>query len=154
MYIKAIKLLTCFLDHTVFQCKFITNACFNACQWLLNKYVSFYLLDWETEDETDDEDGEEDDDDDDDEEGDSSDEDSGEETEDYEFEEEDEEGDTETCPICLNRLRDQDVGTPESCDHVFCLDCIQEWAKVRNMEDEWQNKAFFSSSCLNHGVTQ
>lgn len=79
-------------------------------------------------------------DDDDDEEGDSSDEDSGEETEDYEFEED---GDTETCPICLDRLRDQDVGTPESCDHVFCLDCIQEWAKVRNIEDNCQNKAFF-----------
>ncbi|KAI8781279.1 PHD and RING finger domain-containing protein 1 [Biomphalaria glabrata] len=36
------------------------------------------------------------------------------------------------CPICLNRLRNQDMGTPESCDHVFCLECIQEWAKVTN----------------------
>lgn len=113
---------------------FITSAFF---KWQLMYGRSFHLLDWETEDETDDEDGEEDDDD---EEGDSSDEDSGEETEDYEFEED---GDTETCPICLDRLRDQDVGTPESCDHVFCLDCIQEWAKVRNMEDNCQNKAFF-----------
>lgn len=34
------------------------------------------------------------------------------------------------CPICLNRLRKQDIGTPESCDHCFCLECIQEWAKV------------------------
>ncbi|KAH9494768.1 PHD and RING finger domain-containing protein 1 [Bulinus truncatus] len=36
------------------------------------------------------------------------------------------------CPICLNRLRTQDMGTPESCDHVFCLECIQEWARVTN----------------------
>jgi len=28
------------------------------------------------------------------------------------------------------RFRDQDVGTPESCDHVFCLECLQEWSKV------------------------
>ncbi|XP_059145558.1 PHD and RING finger domain-containing protein 1-like isoform X1 [Physella acuta] len=36
------------------------------------------------------------------------------------------------CPICLNRLRNQDFGTPESCDHCFCLECIQEWSKVTN----------------------
>ncbi|BFZ04988.1 hypothetical protein BsWGS_08027 [Bradybaena similaris] len=36
------------------------------------------------------------------------------------------------CPICLNRLRVQDIGTPESCDHSFCLECIQEWAKNVN----------------------
>jgi len=39
--------------------------------------------------------------------------------------------DAERCPICLARLRDQNVGTPESCDHSFCLECIQEWAKVQ-----------------------
>ena len=83
------------------------------------------LLDWETEDETDDEEGEEED-----EDG-SSEEDSGEETEDYEYEEEEDE-DLATCPICLDKLRDQDVGTPEACDHNFCLECIQEWAKVSN----------------------
>ena len=38
--------------------------------------------------------------------------------------------DCDRCPICLARLRDQDVGTPEGCDHSFCLECIQEWAKV------------------------
>lgn len=36
----------------------------------------------------------------------------------------------ESCPICLNAFRDQAVGTPESCAHYFCLDCIVEWAKV------------------------
>lgn len=36
----------------------------------------------------------------------------------------------ESCPICLNKFRDQDIGTPESCDHCFCLECIQEWANV------------------------
>ena len=45
----------------------------------------------------------------------------------------DSDGDEEAdkCPICLNRFREQDVGTPEACDHIFCLECIQEWAKVR-----------------------
>ncbi|XP_052270447.1 protein SCAF11-like [Dreissena polymorpha] len=43
----------------------------------------------------------------------------------------DEEG--ERCPICLNRFKGQDVGTPESCDHVFCLECIQLWAKNVNV---------------------
>ncbi|ELK32075.1 PHD and RING finger domain-containing protein 1 [Myotis davidii] len=36
----------------------------------------------------------------------------------------------ESCPICLNAFRDQAVGTPESCAHYFCLDCILEWSKV------------------------
>ncbi|XP_064480743.1 PHD and RING finger domain-containing protein 1-like isoform X2 [Ornithodoros turicata] len=38
----------------------------------------------------------------------------------------------ERCPVCLNRFLGQEVGTPESCDHAFCLDCIQEWAKNMN----------------------
>ncbi|KAK3597616.1 hypothetical protein CHS0354_030166 [Potamilus streckersoni] len=50
------------------------------------------------------------------------------------LEESDNSGDenAETCPICLNRLRDQDIGMPETCDHTFCLECIQEWAKNVN----------------------
>jgi PHD and RING finger domain-containing protein 1 len=39
----------------------------------------------------------------------------------------------ERCPICLNRFKDQDVGTPECCDHVFCLECINEWSMVCNI---------------------
>lgn len=38
--------------------------------------------------------------------------------------------DCNRCAICLFSFQENDVGTPESCDHVFCLDCIQEWAKV------------------------
>ncbi|XP_072129023.1 uncharacterized protein phrf1 isoform X2 [Mobula birostris] len=38
----------------------------------------------------------------------------------------------ENCPICLNAFRDQAIGTPESCVHYFCLDCILEWAKNAN----------------------
>ena len=38
--------------------------------------------------------------------------------------------DSESCPICLNTFRDQAVGTPETCAHYFCLDCIVEWSKV------------------------
>ncbi|KAG0422040.1 hypothetical protein HPB47_002112, partial [Ixodes persulcatus] len=41
-------------------------------------------------------------------------------------------GQAERCPICLNRFLGQEEGTPESCDHVFCLDCIQEWARNVN----------------------
>ncbi|NXI15631.1 PHRF1 protein, partial [Irena cyanogastra] len=40
--------------------------------------------------------------------------------------------DGENCPICLNTFRDQAVGTPESCSHYFCLDCIMEWSKNAN----------------------
>ncbi|NXO86265.1 PHRF1 protein, partial [Sitta europaea] len=40
--------------------------------------------------------------------------------------------DSENCPICLNTFRDQAVGTPESCSHYFCLDCIVEWSKNAN----------------------
>jgi hypothetical protein len=35
------------------------------------------------------------------------------------------------CPICLLRLKLQPIGRPEKCQHVFCLACISEWAKVR-----------------------
>ncbi|XP_069821575.1 PHD and RING finger domain-containing protein 1 [Dendropsophus ebraccatus] len=38
----------------------------------------------------------------------------------------------ENCPICLNGFRDQVVGTPENCNHYFCLDCILEWSKNAN----------------------
>lgn len=46
--------------------------------------------------------------------------------------------DAESCPICLNAFRDQAVGTPQSCAHYFCLDCIVEWSKVR-----WPLLGFF-----------
>ncbi|CAH1176324.1 unnamed protein product [Phaedon cochleariae] len=41
-------------------------------------------------------------------------------------------GQSEKCPICLARFRSQEIGTPESCDHTFCLECIQEWSKNMN----------------------
>lgn len=37
------------------------------------------------------------------------------------------------CYICLNAFDGQDVGCPDVCDtqmHYFCLECIEEWAKV------------------------
>ncbi|KAG3284312.1 PHD and ring finger domains 1, transcript variant X3 [Ictidomys tridecemlineatus] len=40
--------------------------------------------------------------------------------------------DVESCPICLNVFRDQAVGTPETCAHYFCLDCIVEWSRNAN----------------------
>ncbi|XP_055475274.1 PHD and RING finger domain-containing protein 1 isoform X1 [Psammomys obesus] len=40
--------------------------------------------------------------------------------------------DAESCPICLNAFRGQAVGTPETCAHYFCLDCIIEWSRNAN----------------------
>ncbi|KAG1663202.1 PHD and RING finger domain-containing protein 1 [Nymphon striatum] len=38
-------------------------------------------------------------------------------------------GTSEMCPICLRKFKNQEIGTPESCDHTFCLECIEEWSK-------------------------
>ncbi|XP_045769357.1 PHD and RING finger domain-containing protein 1 isoform X2 [Maniola jurtina] len=42
------------------------------------------------------------------------------------------EGNSDKCSICLLRFTDQEVGIPESCEHIFCLDCILEWSKNVN----------------------
>lgn len=42
------------------------------------------------------------------------------------------EGNSDKCSICLLRFKDQQVGTPETCEHIFCLDCITEWSKNVN----------------------
>lgn len=34
----------------------------------------------------------------------------------------------EKCPICLHAFRDQEIGTPNVCDHSFCAPCIEEWS--------------------------
>ena len=35
------------------------------------------------------------------------------------------------CPICLCPLSSQKIfATPDSCDHIYCLDCLEEWSKV------------------------
>ncbi|XP_067125469.1 LOW QUALITY PROTEIN: PHD and RING finger domain-containing protein 1-like [Centruroides vittatus] len=39
---------------------------------------------------------------------------------------------SERCPICLNRFIGQTVGSPDSCDHNFCLECLLEWTKNIN----------------------
>ncbi|XP_054712294.1 uncharacterized protein LOC129221935 [Uloborus diversus] len=36
------------------------------------------------------------------------------------------------CAICLNKFWGQDIATPETCDHMFCLECLLEWAKNVN----------------------
>lgn len=35
----------------------------------------------------------------------------------------------EKCPICLHSFRDQEIGTPNNCDHSYCAPCIEEWSK-------------------------
>ncbi|XP_046483809.2 PHD and ring finger domains 1 isoform X2 [Neodiprion pinetum] len=39
---------------------------------------------------------------------------------------------TEKCPICLLSFKKQEIATPESCDHSFCLECLVEWSKNIN----------------------
>ncbi|XP_063218187.1 PHD and RING finger domain-containing protein 1-like isoform X2 [Bacillus rossius redtenbacheri] len=41
-------------------------------------------------------------------------------------------GQSEKCPICLRGFASQEIGTPEACDHSFCSECLQEWAKNVN----------------------
>ena len=41
---------------------------------------------------------------------------------------------TERCPICLNKFKDQDIAIPSSCEHEFCLECLEEWSKVINSQ--------------------
>ncbi|VDP19618.1 unnamed protein product [Soboliphyme baturini] len=38
-------------------------------------------------------------------------------------------GGSDRCPICLNVFRDEVVGTPETCSHTFCVECLYEWAQ-------------------------
>lgn len=30
------------------------------------------------------------------------------------------------------KFLNQEVGTPQNCEHIFCLDCITEWSKNMN----------------------
>ncbi|XP_034940121.1 serine/arginine repetitive matrix protein 2 isoform X2 [Chelonus insularis] len=41
-------------------------------------------------------------------------------------------GQSEKCPICLLSFRKQEIGIPSSCDHCFCLLCINEWSRNIN----------------------
>ncbi|XP_053779984.1 PHD and RING finger domain-containing protein 1 isoform X3 [Desmodus rotundus] len=54
--------------------------------------------------------------------------------------------DSESCPICLNTFRGQAVGTPETCSHQFCLDCISEWSKNANSCPV--DRALFNCICI------
>lgn len=35
----------------------------------------------------------------------------------------------EKCPICLLSYRQQEIGSPSSCQHIFCANCIEAWSK-------------------------
>ncbi|CAG7835859.1 unnamed protein product [Allacma fusca] len=41
----------------------------------------------------------------------------------------DSDGGSEKCAICLQKFQGQEIGTPETCEHHFCLKCITEWSK-------------------------
>lgn len=35
----------------------------------------------------------------------------------------------EKCPICLLTFREQEIGSPVTCDHVYCANCIEAWSR-------------------------
>lgn len=35
----------------------------------------------------------------------------------------------EKCPICLHSFREQEIGTPNVCEHNYCAPCIDEWSR-------------------------
>jgi hypothetical protein len=38
----------------------------------------------------------------------------------------------DVCPVCLCSLSSMKYyATPDACDHVYCVDCLEEWSKVR-----------------------
>jgi hypothetical protein len=39
----------------------------------------------------------------------------------------------EQCPICLCTLNGQDIANPDSCDHLFCLECLSLWSEVEKI---------------------
>ena len=41
----------------------------------------------------------------------------------------DESAGKDACTICLQRLKDQLLGRPNCCAHVFCAECIIEWSQ-------------------------
>uniref|UniRef100_A0A1L8DFH9 Putative splicing factor arginine/serine-rich 19 n=1 Tax=Nyssomyia neivai TaxID=330878 RepID=A0A1L8DFH9_9DIPT len=38
-------------------------------------------------------------------------------------------GEGEKCPICFATLKEQEVGIPNACTHMYCAKCIEEWAR-------------------------
>jgi hypothetical protein len=40
--------------------------------------------------------------------------------------------DSQKCPICLASFAAQETGTPDSCDHLFCVRCLEEWSANSN----------------------
>ncbi len=41
----------------------------------------------------------------------------------------DEERGRDSCTICLLPMREQELGRPDVCDHLFCAECIVEWSR-------------------------
>ncbi|XP_022050872.2 PHD and RING finger domain-containing protein 1-like [Acanthochromis polyacanthus] len=40
--------------------------------------------------------------------------------------------DLDKCYICLSPFEQQTVGSLDNCQHVFCLECIQQWSQTAN----------------------
>ena len=43
------------------------------------------------------------------------------------------EADEVECPICLEEIVAADIATIDSCDHVFCRDCVTQWSETHNI---------------------
>jgi PHD and RING finger domain-containing protein 1 len=41
-------------------------------------------------------------------------------------------GDSVKCPVCSVTFTTREVGTPDTCAHIFCAACLQEWTRNKN----------------------
>ncbi|TRY79945.1 hypothetical protein TCAL_06007 [Tigriopus californicus] len=41
----------------------------------------------------------------------------------------DDTGQTECCSICLLKLKGQEIGVPDACEHRYCAECLIEWSE-------------------------
>ena len=54
---------------------------------------------------------------------------------------------SDQCAICLMEFTDQLLGVPDSCEHVFCSVCLQEWSKVTK-EVKIFHRLFLFDPCM------
>jgi PHD and RING finger domain-containing protein 1 len=40
---------------------------------------------------------------------------------------------SERCPICLCSFATEEIATPTTCSHSFCVGCLLQWSVVSNV---------------------
>jgi hypothetical protein len=41
-------------------------------------------------------------------------------------------GESEKCPVCFVTFVEENVATPNTCDHIFCVGCLENWSEHMN----------------------